>query len=69
MNRSEEVEFCKKRIIEQNKYITDTTSKAMDPYDRTELIHVAQRVRKNFRKRLVQLVGVSGYVHFKLFEE
>lgn len=69
MTKSEEVEFCKKRIQEQNKYIEETTSKAMDPYRRIELIHSARGVRKNFRKRLIQLVGVAGYMHFKLFEE
>lgn len=69
MDKSEEVTFCKKRIVEQNKYIEETTSKAMDPYRRIELIHSAKGVRKNFRKRLMQLVGVAGYVHFKMFEE
>ena len=69
MIKSEEVAFCKKRIIEQNKYIQETTSKAMDPSYRTELIHSAKAVRHNFRKRLVHLLGVAGCVHFKLFEE
>lgn len=69
MDKSEEVAFCKKRIQEQNKYIEETTSKAMDPFRRTELINSAKGVRKNFRQRLVELVGLAGYVHFKLFEE
>lgn len=69
MTRAEEVEFCKKRIIEQNEYIFETVNKKMTFGRRRDLITCAIIVRKRFQKRLMELVGMFGYVYFKLYEE
>lgn len=69
MNRYKEIEFCKKRIIEQNKYIRTTAKKKMAHERKKELLFCAIVVRTRFRSRLCQLLGFTSYVAFKLFEE
>lgn len=69
MNRYQEIEFSKKRIIEQNEYIRTTARKKITQDQKRELLFSAIVVRKRFRSRLCQLLGLTSYVAFKLFEE
>lgn len=69
MNRPEAIEFSKKRIIEQNEYIFETVNKKMTFGRRRDLITCAIIVRKRFQSRLMELVGMFGYIYFKLYEE
>ncbi len=69
MNRPQEIEFSKKRIIEQNEYIRTTARKQVPHGRKRELLFSAIVVRKRFRDRLCRLLGLTSYVAFKLFEE
>lgn len=69
MNRPQEIEFSKKRIIEQNEYIRTTARKKLPHERKRELLFCAIVVRSRFRSRLCQLLGLTSYVAFKLFEE
>lgn len=69
MNRPQEIEFSKKRIIEQNEYIRTTSRKELIHERKRELLFSAIVVRRRFRFRLVHLTGLAGYVCFRLYEE
>lgn len=69
MNRPQEIEFYKKRIIEQNEYIRTTARKKIIHERKRELLFSAIVVRRRFRFRLTHLVGLAGYVCFRLYEE
>ena len=51
MNQQEEIEFCKKRIIEQDEYLKD----ALDKGKAEEYINSAVAVKDRFEKQLKQL--------------
>lgn len=69
MNRPQEIEFSKKRIIEQNAYIRETARKRIPHERKRELLFCAIVIRRKFRFRLTHLVGLAGYVCFRLYEE
>lgn len=69
MNHPEEIEFSKKRIIEQNEYIRTTASRKMDYQRKRELLFSAIVVRRRFRHRLIHLMGLAGYAAFRMYEE
>lgn len=70
MNRPEVIAFSKKRVIEQNEYINKTSARKDIHYSRKrELLISAIIVRRRFRIALIHLLGLAGYVAFRLYEE